>query len=188
MSLDIRKVFNVAPPPLDFIFPGFLAGTVGGLFGAGSGGKSFLTLEAAIGVACSVAGGDILNLKPEHTGKVLYLGLEDPEIIVWHRLYAMSSRLPPASREEVIENLTFEPLHGKKFDLTKDNFQKYMLKACKGVRLAIIDTFSRAHTWDENSNAQMAELLQILEYIAACTGCAILFVASVEFRVGTDHG
>ncbi|WP_444979029.1 hypothetical protein, partial [Aeromonas caviae] len=34
-------------------------------------GKSFWALEAAMSIACSVAGGDVVNLKPQHTGRVV---------------------------------------------------------------------------------------------------------------------
>ena len=83
MALDIMAAFTNEPPELDFVLPGFLAGSVGALFSPGATGKSFLVLEAAMGVACSVAGGDLLNLQPGHTGRVIYLGsLEKTEFKV----------------------------------------------------------------------------------------------------------
>ncbi|WP_223925530.1 helicase RepA family protein, partial [Aeromonas caviae] len=53
--------------------PEALAGRAGGHQCAhGATGKSFWALEAAMSIACSVAGGDVVNLKPQHTGRVVY--------------------------------------------------------------------------------------------------------------------
>ena len=37
--MDLRYIFDTPPPPLDFVLPGMVAGTVGLLVGAGSAGK-----------------------------------------------------------------------------------------------------------------------------------------------------
>lgn len=47
MALDIMAAFTNEPPELDFIWPGFLAGTVGALVAPGATGKSFFALEGA---------------------------------------------------------------------------------------------------------------------------------------------
>lgn len=52
MAIDLRAAFENQPPVLDFIWPGFLAGTVGALVAPGATGKSFWALEAAMSVAC----------------------------------------------------------------------------------------------------------------------------------------
>lgn len=44
MPVDIRKAFSEVPPPLDFIWPGFLAGTVGCLAAAGATGIAAIEL------------------------------------------------------------------------------------------------------------------------------------------------
>ena len=62
MAINIMEAFQQEPPQLDFIWPGFLAGTVGALVAPGATGKSFWALEAAMSIACSVAGGDVVNL------------------------------------------------------------------------------------------------------------------------------
>lgn len=48
MAINIMKAFQQEPPQLDFIWPGFLAGTVGALVAPGATGKSFWALEAAM--------------------------------------------------------------------------------------------------------------------------------------------
>jgi len=68
--IDLRAAFKNEPPELDFIWPSFLAGTVGALVAPGATGKSFLALEAAMSVACGAsaysraAGGDLVGLAP----------------------------------------------------------------------------------------------------------------------------
>jgi hypothetical protein len=52
--IDLANCFEIAPEPLDFVLPGFLAGTVGGLVSPGGVGKSTFALEICIAVACSV--------------------------------------------------------------------------------------------------------------------------------------
>ena len=41
MAINIMEAFQQEPPQLDFIWPGFLAGTVGALVAPGATGKSF---------------------------------------------------------------------------------------------------------------------------------------------------
>ena len=41
MAIDVLAAFECEPPVLDFIWPGFLAGTVGALVAPGATGKSF---------------------------------------------------------------------------------------------------------------------------------------------------
>ena len=78
MAIDVLAAFECEPPVLDFIWPGFLAGTVGALVAPGATGKSFWALEAAMSIACSVAGGDPVGLAPARTGRVVYLAGEEP--------------------------------------------------------------------------------------------------------------
>ncbi|KGR50635.1 hypothetical protein OC00_12040 [Xanthomonas vasicola] len=73
MAIDVLAAFEHEPPILDFIRPGFLAGTVGALVAQGGTGKSFWALEAAMSIARSVAGGDLVGLAPVRTGRVVYL-------------------------------------------------------------------------------------------------------------------
>ena len=78
MAIDLLVAFENEPPALDFIWPGFLAGTVGALVAPGATGKSFWALEAAMSVACGAAvdckaaGGDLVGLAPERSGRVVY--------------------------------------------------------------------------------------------------------------------
>ena len=109
MAINIMEAFQQEPPQLDFIWPGFLAGTVGALVAPGATGKSFWALEAAMSIACSVAGGDVVNLKPQHTGRVVYLAGEDPEPALIRRVHAIGQHLNQSAREAIAENLTLVP-------------------------------------------------------------------------------
>jgi regulatory protein RepA len=68
MAIDIMGAFETEPPELDFIWPGFLSGTVGALVAPGATGKSFWALEAAMAVAAP--GADLLGLRPPASGAV----------------------------------------------------------------------------------------------------------------------
>jgi len=68
-DVDVGYRFETPPPDLDFVWPGFLAGSVGALVAPGATGKSFWALEAMMSIACSVAGGDLAGLNPEKSGR-----------------------------------------------------------------------------------------------------------------------
>ncbi|WP_449757724.1 AAA family ATPase [Diaphorobacter aerolatus] len=74
MAINVLAAFECEPPVLDFIWPGFLAGTVGALVAPGATGKSFWALEAAMSIACSVSGGDLVGLAP-HTPGAWFISL-----------------------------------------------------------------------------------------------------------------
>lgn len=103
MALDIMAAFTNEPPELDFIWPGFLAGTVGALVAPGATGKSFFALEAAMSIACSVAGGDLVGLAPAHTGRVVYLAGEDPQPALVRRVHAIGQHLNQSAREAIAD-------------------------------------------------------------------------------------
>lgn len=95
MTIDVLAAFEHEPPVLDFIWPGFLAGTVGARVAPGATGKSFWALEAAMSIACSVAGGDLVGLAPTHTGRVAYLAGEDLPPALVRRIHAIGQTLFP---------------------------------------------------------------------------------------------
>ena len=174
--IDLAAAFAAPPPPLDFIWPGFLAGTVGVLSSPGGSGKSLWALEAL----CAVSGGrgaDLLDLRPTASGRGVYLCLEDPYSILLYRLYGLSQQLDSASRARLTESCDVYPLRGlARLDLRDRRHRDSIARALDGVRIAVIDTLSRAHAGDENSNAEMALLLTGLEWICERTGCAILLL------------
>lgn len=178
--LDIMAAFENDPPELDFIWPGFLAGTVGALVAPGATGKSFWALEAAMSVACSVAGGDVLNLKPKQTGRVIYLAGEDPEAALIRRVHAIGQRLNPQARSAIAENLSLAPIIGKRLNVMDEAVLRKIIDSCTNTRLIVLDTLSRIHHLDENNNGDMARLVATLEHIAASTGASVLYLHHVN--------
>ncbi len=185
-DIDILDSFSREPEPLDFIIPaGFLAGTVGIAFGAGASSKSFFSLQLGM----SVAGGgdaDILLLEPQKTGQVLYIGREDPPLVIRHRLHAMSKHLPINVQADIAANFRIKSSYGREFDVTKPVFRETLIKASEGKRLVIVDTLSRSHSFEENSNEQMVQLLAIFEDVARNSGAAILLDHHMNKGSGRD--
>ncbi|MCY1283793.1 helicase RepA family protein [Pseudomonas aeruginosa] len=178
--IDIRSAFENPPPDLDFIWPGFLAGTVGALVAPGATGKSFWALEAAMAIACSVAGGDVVNLRPQHTGRVVYLAGEDPESALIRRVHAIGQHLNPSAREAIAENLVLLPIMGAMLNIMDERYRTRVIEFCTGARLIILDTLSRIHSLDENSNGDMARLIATLEHVATSTGASVLYLHHVS--------
>lgn len=176
IRVDLKRVFREKPQPLDFIWPGFLARTIGVLFAPGATSKSFWALEAGVSVALSVAGGnDLLGLGIEKSGRVVYLGLEDPLEVIETRAHEIGKLLPESAQDEAAEKFDILPLVGHEFDIMVQH--ERVAKFCFGARLIILDTLIRAYrTLDENSNSDMSLLLSRLEWIARQTGAAILIL------------
>ncbi|HBN9631097.1 replication protein A [Pseudomonas aeruginosa] len=180
MAIDLLAAFENEPPVLDFIWPGFLAGTVGALVAPGATGKSFWALEAAMSIACSVAGGDLIGLAPARTGRVVYLAGEDPPSALVCRVHAIGKHLSQQAREAIAENLTLEPILGNRLNVMEDRHLARVIEFCADARLIVLDTLSRIHSLDENSNSDMARLVATLEYVAASTGASVLYLHHVS--------
>ncbi len=57
--INILEAFAAAPPPLDYVLPNMVAGTVGALVSPGGAGQSMLALQ----LAAQIAGGpDLLEV------------------------------------------------------------------------------------------------------------------------------
>ncbi|MBD3816242.1 MAG: AAA family ATPase [Halothiobacillus sp.] len=180
MAIDIMTAFTKEPPELDFIWPGFLSGTVGALVAPGATGKSFWALEAAMSVACSVAGGDLVGLTPAHTGRVVYIAGEDPEPVLIHRVHAIGQYLDQPAREAIAKNLILRPVMGKRLNIMDDAQLQRFIDDSAWARLIVFDTLSRIHRLDENSNGDMARLISTMEYIADQTGASVLYLHHVS--------
>ncbi|EPF4195726.1 TPA: AAA family ATPase [Klebsiella pneumoniae] len=180
MAIDLRAAFENEPPTLDFIWPGFLAKTVGALVAPGATGKSFWALEAAMAIACSVAGGDLVGLAPACAGRVVYFAGEDPEVALERRIHAIGQHLNQQAREAIAENLTLEPIMGKRLNVMDERHLVRVIEFCAGARLIVLDTLSRIHDRDENSNGDMARLVATLEYVAVSTGASVLYLHHVS--------
>lgn len=179
MAIDIMAAFTQEPPVLDFVLPGFLAGTVGALVAPGSTGKSFWALEMAMSVACGWKEGNLLGIDAK-AGDVVYLAGEDPDIALQMRINRIGQHLGQEARQSIADHLAIESVVGKRFDVMTERHSDRLIEYSKGKRLIVLDTLSRVHQLDENSNSAMAQLISQLEYIAKNTGAAILFLHHVS--------
>jgi len=171
--LDLWDAFTTQPPPLDFVLPGMIAGTVGALVAQGGAGKSWIALELAMAVA---GGPDLLEMGIEAVGPVLYLPAEDPELALRHRLFAAAPQFNDAARSQLAEALEIVPLMGRAVDLMTPAWASAVERMAEGKRLVVIDTLRRFHSGDENSAGDMAKLLGVMERLCASTGASMLFL------------
>ena len=101
--INILEAFAAAPPPLDYVLPNMVAGTVGALVSPGGAGKSMLALQ----LAAQIAGGpDLLGVGELPTGPVIYLPAEDPPTAIHHRLHALGAHLSAEERQAVADGLS----------------------------------------------------------------------------------
>lgn len=171
--LDLRNAFSQQPPPLDFVLPGMLAGTVGAMVAQGGAGKSWVALELAMAVA---GGPDLLEIGVEQTGPVLYLPAEDPELALRHRLFAAGPHFNEMAQERLDDTLEVVPLMGHAVDLMEPKWIQAITELAEGKRLVVVDTLRRFHAGDENSASDMARLLGVMEAICGATGASLLFL------------
>lgn len=174
-DLDIRTSFEVAPPPLDFVVSGLKAGTVAILTSPGGLGKSILSIEMAMGIAAPGADQQLLDLGIKTCGRVLMLNAEDPADVLNERVHNIGKFLDDDVREAVFKNLTIKPIRGTKPNLLDARWIDAISKLSDGMRLVVMDTFSRFHSGDENSNQEMADVIGNAEIITERTGACIMF-------------
>jgi RecA-family ATPase len=179
MAINILAAFEQEPPELDFIWPGFLSGTVGALVAPGATGKSFYALAAAISVAAAGEGGDLMQFGAKR-GPVAYFAGEDPETAIVRRLHAFGAHLDARARQATADMLFVEPVLGRQLDVMNTLHTKAIIERYAGSRLIVFDTLSRIHTMDENSNGDMSRLISRLEFIAAETGASVLYLHHIS--------
>lgn len=173
MGINLLEAFNELPPPIDFVLPNMIAGTVGGLVSPGGTGKSMLALQ----IATQIAGGpDLLGLGNLQGGLVAYIPAEDPPVAIHHRLHALGSHLTKAQQAAVAKRLLIEPLNGRSPNLLNQRWFDDLKRIASERRLMILDTLRRFHVEDENASGPMSMLVGIMESIAAETGCSIIFL------------
>lgn len=173
MALDLMAAFTELPPPIDYVLPNMVAGTVGALVSLGGAGKSMLALQ----LAAQIAGGpDLLQVGEFPTGPVIYLPAEDPPAAIHHRLHALGGHLTTEQRQDVTDGLLIEPLIGKCPNIMNFDWFDGLKRAAEGRRLMVLDTLRRFHIEDENVSGPMAQVIGRMESIAADTGCSIVFL------------
>lgn len=156
MAFDLMAAFSETPPPIDYVLPNMVAGTVGALVSPGGVGKSMLILQ----VAAQIAGGpDLLEIGEMPTGGVVYLPAEDPSVAIHHRLHAFGTYLTAEQRQAVAKNLLIEPLIGKCPNMMAWDWFDGLKRTAEGRRLMILDTLRRFHIEEENASGPMAQVL-----------------------------
>ena len=162
--INILEAFAAAPPPLDYVLPNMVAGTVGALVSPGGAGKSMLALQ----LAAQIAGGpDLLEVGELPTGPVIYLPAEDPPTAIHHRLHALGAHLSAEERQAVADGLLIQPLIGSLPNIMASNWFEALKRAAEGRRLMILDTLRRFHIEEENASGPMAQVIGRMEAIAA---------------------
>jgi RecA-family ATPase len=180
MAMDILDCFTTEPKEMDFVIPNFLAGVVGVMAAAGGVGKSFWSLEVAMGICSHEANKSLLNLDIPKHGRVVILNAEDPATVLHHRIHSIGSYLNESAREEVAEKLLIEPLMGKQVNIRSQRWQEAVLRVMDGSRFTIFDTLTRWHNADENSNGEMSEVLGTFEMLCDKTGSSVLLLHHVS--------
>jgi RecA-family ATPase len=106
---------------------------------------------------------------------VAFLAAEDPADAIKHRLHALGQHLKNDEREEFAESFEIMSLVGKQIDICRPDWFAFVESVATGKRLIFLDTLRRFHGLDENSSGEMAQLIGVLERVAASTGCAVVF-------------
>lgn len=174
--IDLGPLKYNKPPALDFIWGAFLAGTVGALIAPGSTGKSMFALQAVMAVASGRQEADLLRLEPNRKGLVIYLAGEDPRPVLENRLHDLAQHLDPDVWDDIKENVRLISIFGEQIDLMSDEDMQKVIAQSGGARVIVLDTLSRMHTLDENSNSDMARIIGRFEYLSMNTGSSVLFL------------
>lgn len=188
-----------ARPHLEYVLPGLLKKTVGVLVGAGAVGKSMLALQIGLAVAGGrpVAGG----LWPaSKKGKVTLIFGEDLAVIIQERLHWLmkAEGLSEEMQDEIEEEITILSGVGKdlrilqktQLGLLETLAFAELVQICSGQRLVILDPLAFLSDADENDNAAMAQLMQLLAECAILSSATIIVLhhASKSGASGTTTG
>lgn len=185
--MNLQRAFTETPQKLDMVLPGLLRGTVGILTSAGGVGKSFLMMEAAMGVASGKA--DLTGLCDGLThGNVAILNAEDQTAIIESRLFSIGAHLSLESKEALYSGLIIEDFYGMGCDVLDPEWKGRIIQLAKDndCRLIVLDTLSRWHRLDENSNGDMGRVMAELECIAKESGAAVVILHHVAKGMAKD--
>ena len=195
--LNIAHLLTNPPPPLDFVLPGLIAGSVGTLIGPGGVGKTMLELQVAVLMATGLghcdpifgtAAFEGLSTTPQ---KVVLVAAEESINVLWQRLHAIVQSLnqrdvlpDDVSWAELLQrleqNLLLYPVAGARRanlltpDLAPSEDAHAFAALSQGVRLVIVDPLRQLHLEDENHSAPMSALMSIFKQIAQKSGAAVL--------------
>ena len=174
-TLNSDHMFDYVPQPTDYIWPGFVNGTVGALIGDVGCGKSFFALEAAI----AVGGGlntDLMGLNPEKKRRVAFFSTEDLPSEINRRGFMIGTNFETQDKVWAADGIDVH--HVQNLDLTKANDKKNIIDMMidDDISLAIFDALSGIHKLDEYNPVDMIALSNALKEMAEKTNSAILVV------------
>lgn len=175
--VDLRSAYTTIPTEPDMVLPGFRPGTIGSIVSPGGTGKSMLGLMLAHWIA---TGKDLLQIgdpsKQFSTGNVVYLSAEDDDLVLRERLFAIGEKLSDSEREIAAESITLIDMTKEFPDILNPMFYDALSQIMSGRRCIFIDTLRTFHSDDEQDNNAMSALVNKLKYLAAITGCSIIFI------------
>lgn len=203
--LNIGYLLDHEPPPLDFVIPGLLAGTLGALVSPGGAGKSNYTLQIAAGIAtgldlCGFAEDE--GWEPGEPQQVAFLTAEDPKEVLWHRLHALKKLIykhvsgdrAAQALTDLGENLMIVPLVGLMPNLMDEAETSVLASYVWHCRLVVIDTLRRFHRLPEIDDGAMASVIATLEALGRRpdledhTPPSILYLHHVNKASGREGG
>lgn len=188
-----HKVEGTRPQAPDEVINGFVIGSGAALVAPGGVGKTFyiLNLLHILSLGCELwhpfyASKEIAEASTVSNGKmgkVLYINLEDPAIVLENRVFDLIDAISEGEACAIQNSAVILPHNGFQFcllnaDGTRNKFQVDSLKTRlknEGYRLLILDTLRRTHLADENNGGHMAALLCIFEEIAREFEIGVLF-------------
>lgn len=184
--LNLEKVLHERPPELDFVIPGLPRGSIGLLVGIGGVGKSLFCLDLLSDLCI---GNNVVGLNPENKLRnVYYLSLEDSLTVLHHRLHFMYRDLDNKKKKLILKKSKIATVKKGRLNVGDVNSNSYEIlkNFAEECDLFIIDTFSRLHSLDENSNMDMSIVISNLEMVAKNANCAILVVHHVAKFIKND--
>lgn len=158
--------FTKPAPLVEWVFDGYIArGDLALVSGVPGLGKSWFTMGLATAVA---------NSHPEflgraiQPGRVLYFDEENPQDVI-------VTRMVQKLGHTAWDNMRYIAAEGLRLDTHPELLMQEVM--VYQPRLIIIDSLARVHAKEENSFAEMSEILnQVLKPLARDTGAAVILI------------
>lgn len=172
-KFDVLKALETDAPPLDFVLPGLLAGSVGMLSGPSGIGKSMLAMQLAIDVA-SGENTTGLNKSADRAERVVLLNALDADVVIKHRRHLMLRKI--CANQQSIANAcsnlriaSRRQLGWECADITSPQGMESVKRRAEGARLVILDDLGSFHTLDVAKHKDATRLMRALE--ETCAEC-----------------